>query len=660
MRLPDVLVEEERVRQWWSAWRVDDFSWNGLAARPMPPNDDGIGSLRDYWLTDPVTGAVRDTGTLTQSGEVIADPAGMLWHLAHVPVRWDDGTPTWKAERSHPHWARFWDIIAKHLAAANPTDDDDDLLTTVPLDGVVFGEPPRGWLWHAQSARLNARFVRCAFLGRVSFGGVRTETDLGLDRCLFRMPTSFDNVTVDGRLDIRRCEFLAQLTISGARIEHDMLFEDSHVGGELALLGSRIGGELRLWSNVLHAVALFDGATFASEARIAWNRFLNITSFDRVRFRGGVDLQQNHYADDVTFSGRSYGEFRCVDCRFEQDVTLAFLCFHRDAWFARCRFEGYAQFQAVRFGKRASFVDSTFAVNLRCDRVRFRGETGFETVVFGGYANFTGCDFPRDARHYHGAFRGADFRRNADFTIDGFHAWGAFIDATFQQRLLLSGKALQDDAGFEQAFAAAEQAANMDALGVRSDLPAALDRRFGELVGAFQALKQAMARQQARLDEHRFYRLELLARLRMSSTSSVERGIIRIYDCASRCGTSFVRPLAVLGLLVLLFALGYWAASLPAGELRAAMNPYPPRPVDARLVDAVRFSVENTIQPMSVWSKRFTEPDPREAWVRGLLSPHGPAGYLAVRVVATLQSLVSIALLFLVVLGFKRHFQMNT
>lgn len=654
MRLPDPVPKEERRLRWWKDWRSEDFSWASLAERTLAIDGED-GTLQGYWQRNPASDAVRDIGTMRQSGELIADPMGRLWHLAHVPLQWDDGTPTWKADRTDSNWPKFWDIIRARLSAANSEPEEPALFF-----GVVFGEPPEDWTWDAPLEPMNAKFVACAFAGQTSFAGVESCAGLVFRNCLFAAFVDFDKLRVHGGLAFRRSTFLSTVWMKGVRVLDRLEMDQCDLHGELSLVQSRILGGIGCDRSVFHAPCLFEDSVFRSEAQFSWCRFLNIVSFASVRFRGAATFLETSFESDVTFTGRCHGDFKCVGNRFAAGLDLAFMQFRREAWFAESRFESHSRLQDVQFFGKTSFLNAVFAAEVSFQRVQFKAEVAFHHTVFEGRADLTGCEFPEDARCYHGAFRGADFRRNADFTIPSFTAWGVFIDTSFQQRLLLARSAMQDSSSFDKAFAAAGHAAAAESGRGRDGRVAAEDVRYGELESAFQALKQAMAGQQARLEEHRFYRLELLARRRTSASSCIERGIIRLYDLTSRCGTSFVRPLVALAILMLVFALGYWSVSLPSGDLAAALNPHPPRPIDARLVDAVRFSVENTIQPMSVWGKRFTEADPREAWVRGLLTRNGPGCYLVMRLFATLQSLLSIALLFLAVLGFKRHFQMNT
>lgn len=213
MRLPDVLSAEERSKRWWIGWRSVDVSWASLERKYLSTDaeQEKRQTLQGYWRTDPAMGIARNDDILTELGELQMDPCGNLWHLVHVPLHWDDGTPTWKAERYHESWQLFWKLIRERLKAANghalggePSDEESDVAN---LSGVVFGDVPDDWLWHSPLDRLNAKFQTCAFLGRVSFYGVESTSELDLRHCLFTSTADFDAVNIERDLRLDRAVF---------------------------------------------------------------------------------------------------------------------------------------------------------------------------------------------------------------------------------------------------------------------------------------------------------------------------------------------------------------------------------------------------------------------------------------------------------------------
>ncbi len=535
MRLPDVLSIDELTKRWWIGWRSVDFSWMALERKYLggDAKQEKGQTLQSYWRTDLTEGTARGDTDLINLEELEADPRGNLWHLVHVPLYWDDGTPTWKAQSSHQKWKLFWKLVRDrlqvtdlHVLGQKPANES----SSANLSGIVFGDIPEDWVWHNVFEHLNAKFLTCAFLGRTSFSCVESISDLDFRHCLFRGTADFDAVNIKGDLRLDSATFLAHLSMERANIDGNLEMSDCNIYGELSLLNGSIKGKTRCTSSVFNGPCGFEKTRFWSEVNIAWCRFLNVTSFASVRFRGAATLLQNRFITDVVITGRCYGEFQCIDCELTNADLAFFFCF-REAWFSASRFKGSALFQGVRFCGRTSFRNTVFESDVRFQQVRFKAETEFHNAVFEGVADFSGCRFPIDARFHHCAFRGADFRRTADFTMECFSAWGAFAECAFHQRVLFARQTLNEPRSFKVAFEAADQAVVV--AGQNGDTRRAeIHRRFAELESAFQSLKQGMARQQARLDEHRFYRLELLARSRYS-TARIESGMIWLYDISS-------------------------------------------------------------------------------------------------------------------------------
>src|SRR5688572_13278757 len=133
---PKTAAEAERA--WWDNWRRRDFSWDGLAYEFIPGSGgvNGEVSLSDYWRRDPVTGESRTDETLRAAGELVASPTGEYWHIAHIPLTWSDGAPTWKANEDSPEWEQLSKLIESRLAAAQATEVDEfGFVTSTMPDG---------------------------------------------------------------------------------------------------------------------------------------------------------------------------------------------------------------------------------------------------------------------------------------------------------------------------------------------------------------------------------------------------------------------------------------------------------------------------------------------------------------------------------------------
>lgn len=125
--MADAKTREQLEQEWWDSWWAEDFSWAGLANKPVGKNGDtvhgglhGEQSLQEYWRRDPASGAVRDDTAMQVAGELV-DCDGMLFHMAHLPPKTKTGAPTWKADLKHENWARLEAPIIPRLSAIADT-----------------------------------------------------------------------------------------------------------------------------------------------------------------------------------------------------------------------------------------------------------------------------------------------------------------------------------------------------------------------------------------------------------------------------------------------------------------------------------------------------------------------------------------------------------
>jgi hypothetical protein len=182
--------------------------------------------------------------------------------------------------------------------------------------------------------------------------------------------------------------------------------------------------------------------------------------------------------------------------------------------------------------------------------------------------------------------------------------------------------------------------------------------RMARYERAYNALRQRAEEINNAKYERVFHTYELRARRRRRDRDApyVERVLSQIYDLTSEYGQSITRPLlCVLGLWALL-GFVYWFV---AGVI-----------TDAGLVEALQFSARQVIKPFSVWSRDIALPavpgsgaaEAPDRWIVALLHVGNNFGdllrTLLVQVLATLQSLASLALLFLSGLAIRRVFRL--
>ena len=93
-------------------------------------------TLQDYWRKNPVGPLLPSDDELLQAKVLEKDPFGRLWHIAHIPVAWDDGSPTWKADSSHENWGLLWELLRMRFSLCNRRDSRSSGRSTVTKKGL--------------------------------------------------------------------------------------------------------------------------------------------------------------------------------------------------------------------------------------------------------------------------------------------------------------------------------------------------------------------------------------------------------------------------------------------------------------------------------------------------------------------------------------------
>lgn len=304
-----------------------------------------------------------------------------------------------------------------------------------------------------------------------------------------------------------------------------------------------------------------------------------------------------------------------------------------------------ASFDDAKFLGDVDFCNTIFNGYVRFVNSRFDGETFFDTAKFRGLAAFENALLHPATTFDRAKFEALDkVASRCQLTMGTFVAM-AILVATFGLQLALPLK-----------FFAYICILGLIALSVfwlvfGGDVVAKSLRVDLERQGrAFRALAHHMEIGRNRSDRARFYRLELLATRLRRETNLFERLISAFYDLCAKYGESILRPVFCLGILVGAFAALFWLPSGDAGDF----------------AHSVRYSILNVVRPMHVWTVDFTnatsqlsQSDPYWRWVSRSFSNIDPLVQLGLRVLASIQSLLAIALVFLGALAIRRKFQID-
>lgn len=421
--------------------------------------------------------------------------------------------------------------------------------------------------------------------------------------------------------------------------------------------------------------------------------FANYAYFsDNNAFRG------TKFLNEVKLDDAYIGYIDFEDCEFRRSFSAARATF-LVADFSRSFFEYYASFQGCYFLGGAYF-----------DSVVFKRSGDFSECQFNGDFYFT-YDLGAIVSDADGrpssitlSFYGATFFEDAVFTNRRFNAPTDFSKCKFRGVLRLYNCTLHEDTSFRDAdfgpwpLSIADRIALKSAhkglvvrretaqsetipllfsvchggpfgdkfiypynwgsplwplVEVRLEYPWRVDREtaarhFGELEHAFRVARTACERASLKADAFRFYRLEMLARRKRSKSTDVsplERGLSWVYELISDYGQSIARPVF------------WWLLIIGAGASLLSI-PTPNSPV--AYAYALEWSLSNAVKPF--WFMGWRPDVASSGFDRWLVNVTSVDDWIEIGVksASMIESVASIALVFMFFLAVRRRFQVAT
>jgi uncharacterized protein YjbI with pentapeptide repeats len=610
--MPDIAALEA---QWWKDWRAADYSWDGLAAKSSQAcKDIGLGTLQDYWASE------RD--------RLIAEPGTMRrWTRFHCPLAFAGGAPSPKASWSEADWRALADDLARltldpcvlftGLVAPLPAGRPDLWLNAPhayvhgPLTlGAAAYVLDRAWI----AGRVGGAGTSGLFAGDATFaGGLELSgAELG--------PVNLPRALIAGAADFTRATFTDASVFTGARFAGRADFSEAAFNRHAQFEQAQFGGAVDFFGVHFLNRALFDEARFLDDLGFYKAAFVRRLSINGACFYGKVNLEGITDGDPIAQSPQAIRLFASAGgapARLEGTLDAAGGPTERS-------FRSLPKIHA----RRALFFETANVANRDLlSPSSFRGAQFFER------AYFFGSDI-----HASVNFHGAEFRKALSFSPRRLPKYPEDL-----LRLRFLGDRGADFTAWKKAFCRERIARRAD------DFTA--DAYFDSLETSFRTLKQMMEDRRDRVREGEFFNYELRARRRRSDVPWWERIASFIYWAISDYGNSIFRPLLVMlalyvGLSLTYFALGEHA-SLPAG---APVSP-------SHLFSAFGFSWNNVFSPFSVLDpQRFSGGDP---WARDLVLSPDTGFAFRIKVIATVQSLLTLTLAFLAGLAGRRRFQIN-
>ena len=647
-------------KKWWARWRAMDFSWEGLAGKDA---SDGQ-TLQDYWRDkiDDLGGLIDEVG---RDGAVIRQ-----WTPFHLPHSFADGTPTQKSSWTDTQKIAFQKALEKDLMRA--LDDGE----TAFWDGIVAPIVP-------------------------------PIPEPAPDQSPVNIDCWWANLTIASYW--RGAKFGA-VVFTYSRFERRTIFSNAQFnGGDASFFGAQFSGGGAYFYN-----AKFSGGN-ANFSNAQFNG--GDASFFGAQFSGG-----GAYFGSAQFSG-SYAyfgnaQFSGGGVNFNNAQFSG-----GDAYFSDAKFTDSLRFSSARFRQSAKFNDVDWPENPldhegAFSGVRFEREADLTGDKFTAFAAFNGAIFERSVVLSYNVIHKDEAATKA-LAVTKKHVDDRLVDDELQRRdeeeksirtkddsaqfssnrdsmtTMFADQAIHGDDVQERRLRASPHSAasRLSArLGARKleplvtykgmDEPASQfvgqqrksflkaakrsgerDKRYAQhftaLEGGARALKIGLEQGRDNLGELRMYRLELLAKRNNPDTPLGQKCLSQAYALFGQYGFSPFVPLVwAFGVMFVMgFVYSGWYSLV--NESARDMNV---------LAESMAFSAQALFKPFSYWGYEELQTGSFGEMLIFGDAASGGAGptkavsawhSIGVRLVASLQSIFSIVMLFLSALSARRFFQLR-
>ncbi len=607
---PEVAALE---KAWWAAWWQADYSWDGLAQKRDLGEEK---SLQDYWREE--------------ASFLIAEPGTKRrWTRLHCPYIFADGTPSPKSSWGQTEWSAVTQLVRSqtdrlsgavlHRFDLAPGTDrvraDHAYVETLMLfgDGDLTADLRGAWLPYvsfAQAVLHKSDFSNTVFSTNASFIGAVFEQGVRFSRARFLGTASFDE---------------AQF--------HGVVTQEEHAFFD----GAYFAGPVEFPETEFEAEAVFNGAHLAGRANFFGARFEDRALFDDIECLENIHFYKAAFVRRLTINdAKFYGKANFEGVTDGDPIALS------------AQLLSLTVKNGSLTGELSPGTGPTPRSYLALPKLLAKG------AVFYNDANFSNRDLLSPS-----TFEGAQFHHLARFHGSDIHANVSFHNTLFRKALSHQPQNLPPfpESLLKLRFAATEatdyRAWKKDYLKGRA---AALKESFGRnsyfdaLEASYRTLKQLMEDRRDRIREGDFFTLELLARRRRSDVPWWERGFSWLYSTVANYGNSIFGPLFWLLALLAASAAGYYSAAESVVYHSAGLH-------QDHLLAAFSFAWHNAFAPFSALDA--SKAGGGDAWLNDVLFGTHAGFAMALKVAATVQSLLTLLLAFLFALAARRRFQIN-
>jgi uncharacterized protein YjbI with pentapeptide repeats len=437
-----------------------------------------------------------------------------------------------------------------------------DVLRTVVVNGIPV------CMMHLNAGRDAAAF-------REEFERILKEAGTGIaDFTRFVFPAA----DYAGRAFVAKCVFTeAAFTqganFSGARFTQGADFSGTRFSGDAEFYGVTFAEVGSFSGAKFGGKSTFQEATFSQEADFKGATFRQKANFREARFRDGADFAWARFAQTAWFSVATFAQSaKFVRATFSGDVAFSFATFTQDADFSLSTYAEGADFYLAQFGQGADFSGATFMQGANFSEAAFTRGAVFSNARFLGSVAFRETTFREDGTVLPGAvFSLAEFAKPEAVVFYKSYLGQALFHNCDVSKFVFSSVRWRRRKGSGKGMVLEEDIDLGDerASDIEPEERSPDERDYGLIAELYQQLKKNYDDRKDYWTAGDFHYGEMeMKRLSSRRTNPVLRwlhrylGLAAWYKYVSQYGESYLRPLLVLGLVLLIFTLLYPTAGL--------------------------------------------------------------------------------------------------
>lgn len=319
----------EIMQQAWKKWFQEDYSWEGLSKK----------NLQDYWRKDPSTKRIRSDAELIACKELILCNGQKSYHIAHLPIAYEDGTltvkntPVVKEQVKRLIETHNYNACNEYKALNENEKIFNGHETLANFSGIVVVD------LDLSNREINAAFNNSIFIGTTSFWRAAFLSRASFEYSAFAETANFTKAHFEDACIFQLSKFLGVTNFSGATIKGDAIFWDTIFLENLNFIGvkflgnadfqrAKFNGHTNFTGAVCNYQAYFHSVIFESRIIFFNAKFLADTYFNEVTFPTDAKLSvdtffETNFNAPVSFRGLKKFVFSAFNCaRFYSSVIF--------------------------------------------------------------------------------------------------------------------------------------------------------------------------------------------------------------------------------------------------------------------------------------------------------------------------------------------------